>query len=166
ESAPDFVSGIDHHQSGNHSTHAVADQNNRFPRRKRPLYTIEVTTEEHRRIGIGVTTGISEKPELILFPDPPIIAQCVNHRRPACWRILQTVDKKDRGSLRIEMLQLKQSFRGGVRFWTHQSRKSKSFRTLASHQHGERSIKVSRQRKNMMIQGNAFSRPRIDEIQF
>src|SRR6266404_4004536 len=51
ESAPDFVVGIGDHQPANHSAHAVADENNPLLSRKRSFHTIEVTAEEHGRIG-------------------------------------------------------------------------------------------------------------------
>src|SRR6266513_743224 len=82
EIAPDPVAGVGYHQATNHSTHAVADEYDPFLTRKFSLNSVEVTAKKHRRIRIGIATWVTEKPKLIVCPDPRVLAQGIDHGSP------------------------------------------------------------------------------------
>src|SRR5436190_9528040 len=102
--APDLVPGIRNHQPADHSTHAVTDQNDALPARKRAGDRIELLTKESRRVGIRITAGITENPKLVAAPEFGVVPQRIDHRRPAGGRVLQAMDEDYRDAIRVERL--------------------------------------------------------------
>src|SRR6266480_5200303 len=72
---PDFVASIRDHQSTNQSAHAVTDQDHALVVGEGALDSIEILAEERGRVGIRITTRITEVPELITLSYPGVIAK-------------------------------------------------------------------------------------------
>ena len=66
---PNFVARICDHESTNHPAHAVTDQDDALVIWECALDPIKILAEERGGVRIGITTRITEVPELIMLPD-------------------------------------------------------------------------------------------------
>src|SRR5260370_20183378 len=65
EISPDFVAGIRDHEAADHSTHAMADENDRLSIRKFSRNTVQLMAKQGRRIRIWISALITDNPKLI-----------------------------------------------------------------------------------------------------
>src|ERR1700730_12179098 len=142
----------------------MTDEHDAFVVGKRPIDSIEVLAKQRGRIGIRITAGINVNPELIMLPDPWVVAKGVNHRCPARRRFLQAVNENHRSPCGIEWLQLSQSGRVRVPLWIYHLRKSEPLRSLARDQHRGWRAKIDSQRKIAFAQGNSLRLEWINKL--
>src|SRR6266566_1452062 len=155
--APDFVTSICDHQSTNHSAHAVADEHNRFLLWERALDPIEILAEERGRVGIRITTRITEVPELIMLPYRWVMTEGVDHWGPARSCFLQAVNENHGRPRGIELLQPSQHRCICIGSRVHDTREAKPFGTFTSNQECRRRIKIGGKWKNLFVQRDSFS---------
>ena len=82
----------------------MTDQDDALVVRECALDPIEILAEERGCVGIGITTRITEVPELIMLSYPRVVVKGVDHWCPARSSFLQPVNENHRGTLGIELL--------------------------------------------------------------
>src|SRR5215469_5164381 len=123
---------------------------------ERALDSVEILTEKRGGVGVGITARITEVPELIMLSYRGIIAKGVHHWRPARSSFLQAVNENHRRPRRIELLQAGKQCCICICSWIEDTRQPKPFRTFTSEQERRRRIKISRERKGLVVQCDAF----------
>src|SRR5438876_4483052 len=108
------------------------------------------------RVGIGITTWITEEPELIMFSYLGVIAEGVDHGGPARSCFLQAVNENHGRSRRIKLLQLTKHCCIGIGSRIDDTRERKPFGAFTSNQECRGRIKVGGKRKDLFVQSNSF----------
>src|SRR5262249_1972449 len=120
------------------------------------LDPIKIMAKERGGVGIGITAGITEIPELIMLPYRCILTKGVDHWSPARSCFLQSVNENHRRLCRIELLQPSQHRCVCIGFRIHDTREAKPFGAFTSDQECRRRIKISGKRKGLPVQCDSF----------
>src|SRR5690349_8327221 len=132
--SPDFITRVCDHQSTNHSAHAVTDQDDALVIWEDALDPIQILAEERGGVGKGITTRITEVPELIMLPYRWVMTERVDHWRPAGSCFLQAMNENHGRPRGIELLQPGQHCCISIGFRVHDPRQTKPFGTFTSDQ--------------------------------
>src|SRR5262249_39715551 len=137
--------------STNQSPHAVTDEDDALMVRERALDSIEILAEERGCVGIGITTRITEVPELIMLSYPRVVAKGIDHWCPARSSFLQAVDENHRRPRWIELLQPTKHCCVRISSRIHDTREPNPFRTFPSDQECRRRMKIGGKRKDLFV---------------
>ena len=121
------------------------------------LDPIKILAEERGGVRIGITTRLTEVPELIMLPNRWVMTEGVDHWRPAGSCFLQAVNENHRRPRGIELLQPSQHRCICIGSRVHDTRETKPFGTFTSNQDCRGRIKIGRKRKNLFVQRDSFS---------
>src|SRR5438552_9988945 len=107
-------------------------------------------------VRIGITTRITEVPELIMLPYRWVVTEGIDHWRPTRSCFLQAVNENHGRPRGIELLQPRKHCCIRIGFRVHDPREAKSFRAFTSDQECRRRIEISGKRKSLFVQRDSF----------
>src|ERR1700730_12257822 len=122
---------------------------------------VEIAPEQRGRVRVGITTRIAEEPKLIMLSYPRIIAEGVDHWRPARSGFLQAVNENHRRPRTIELLQLPQHRSVCVLLRVEDPREAESLRPLSRDQHCGWRAKIDGQRESSFANCNPLRLHRL-----
>src|SRR5947209_6018537 len=102
---PKLIAAVGKQYTADAPAHAVSDYHHWFEFRKLLLHFVKLFAKNRRGIGKGITSRVTVEPELVMLSDDRITSQLVNHRGPRSLGILQAMDHKHHGLVRIERLE-------------------------------------------------------------